>query len=211
MRNILLTERQVSLLVNHINNYRLLKEQTQGLDELMNKIKETYKLSDEHLNVIRQFISNSGCKNIIIERIKMGAGLSLSDRVIFSPDLFNLNLAKFLFILFHEIAHQYQFKKYGGEKMYELYTGEMDIKQGCKMMRDIELVADEFAARKMREFVKLGVIKEKDAKFGGFYKNTPESHFHMLVSQIRDMLKKSKVSEPDKISELFYNFVKINI
>jgi hypothetical protein len=78
-------------------------------------------------------------------------------------------------------------------------------------MRDIELVADEFAARKMREFVKLGVIKEKDAKFGGFYKNTPESHFHMLVSQIRDMLKKSKVSEPDKISELFYNFVKINI
>jgi|LauGreDrversion4_2_1035121.scaffolds.fasta_scaffold05122_6 hypothetical protein len=211
MRNILLTERQVSLLVNHINNYRLLKEQTQGLDELMNKIKETYKLSDEHLNVIRQFISNSGCKNIIIERIKMGAGLSLSDRVILSPDLFNLNLAKFLFILFHEIAHQYQFKKYGGEKMYELYTGEMDIKQGCKMMRDIELVADEFAARKMREFVKLGVIKEKDAKFGGFYKNTPESHFHMLVSQIRDMLKKSKVSEPDKISELFYNFVKINI
>jgi hypothetical protein len=141
----------------------------------------------------------------------MGAGLSLSDRVILSPDLFNLNLAKFLFILFHEIAHQYQFKKYGGEKMYELYTGEMDIKQGCKMMRDIELVADEFAARKMREFVKLGVIKEKDAKFGGFYKNTPESHFHMLVSQIRDMLKKSKVSEPDKISELFYNFVKINI
>jgi hypothetical protein len=211
MRNILLTERQVSLLVNHINNYRLLKEQTQGLDELMNKIKETYKLSDEHLNVIRQFILNSGCKNIIIERIKMGAGLSLSDRVILSPDLFNLNLAKFLFILFHEIAHQYQFKKYGGEKMYELYTGEMDIKQGCKMMRDIELVADEFAARKMREFVKLGVIKEKDAKFGGFYKNTPESHFHMLVSQIRDMLKKSKVSEPDKISELFYNFVKINI
>ena len=211
MRNILLTERQVSLLVNHINNYRLLKEQTQGLDELMNKIKETYKLSDEHLNVIRQFISNSGCKNIIIERIKMGAGLSLSDRVILSPDLFNLNLAKFLFILFHEIAHQYQFKKYGGEKMYELYTGEMDIKQGCKMMRDIELVADEFATRKMREFVKLGVIKEKDAKFGGFYKNTPESHFHMLVSQIRDMLKKSKVSEPDKISELFYNFVKINI
>lgn len=211
MRNILLTERQVSLLVNHINNYRLLKEQTQGLDELMNKIKETYKQSDEHLNVIRQFISNSGCKNIIIERIKMGAGLSLSDRVILSPDLFNLNLAKFLFILFHEIAHQYQFKKYGGEKMYELYTGEMDIKQGCKMMRDIELVADEFAARKMREFVKLGIIKEKDAKFGGFYKDTPESHFHMLVSQIRDMLKKSKVSEPDKISELFYNFVKINI
>ena len=211
MRNILLTERQVSLLVNHINNYRLLKEQTQGLDELMNKIKETYKLSDEHLNVIRQFISNSGCKNIIIERIKMGTGLSLSDRVILSPDLFNLNFAKFLFILFHEIAHQYQFKKYGGEKMYELYTGEMDIKQGCKMMKDIELVADEFATRKMREFVKLGVIKQKDVKFGGFYKDIPESHFHMLVSQIRDMLQKSNVSEPDKISELFYNYVKITI
>ena len=90
MRNILLTERQVSLLVNHINNYRLLKEQTQGLDELMNKIKETYKLSDEHLNVIRQFISNSGCKNIIIERIKMGAGLSLSDRVILSLSLIHI-------------------------------------------------------------------------------------------------------------------------
>lgn len=208
MRNIIITESQMSFLVNKI---KLLTESTEGIDELMTKIKDTYKISEEHLNLIKEFILNSGCKKITIERMKMGGGLSLSDRVILTPELFMLNLAKFLFILFHEIAHQYQFKKYGGEKMYDLYTGDMSVIEGCKMMKNIELVADEFASRKLREFVKLGVVKQKDAKFGGFYKNVPDSHFQMLITQIRDMLKKSNVTDPDKISELFYNYVKVNI
>lgn len=205
MRNVILTEEQLSYLVN------LIKESTEGVDEVINKIKETYKISDEFLDVIKQFILNSDCKKITFEPIKMGDGVSLSDRVILHPKILKNGLPKFLFILFHEIAHQYQFKKYGGEKMYDCYVGKIQIKDACKLMKNVELVADEFASRKMREFAKLGFISENDTTYKGFYKDIHPDNFYMLISGVKDMIKKQRLSNPEEISEFFYNYIKVEI
>lgn len=205
MRNIIVTEEQLSHLVS------LIKESTEGIDEVLHKIKETYKISEEFLDVIKKFILDSNCRKISIEPIKMGDGLSLSDRVILHTNTLKNSLPKFLFILFHEIAHQYQFKKYGSEKMFDCYTGEMNIKDACKLMKNIELVADEFAFRKMKELSRLGFINANDSTYRGFYKDVHPDNFYMLISGIKDMLKKQKIKDPDKISEFFYNWVKLEI
>jgi hypothetical protein len=205
MRNILLTEEQLSYLVN------LIKESTEGIDEFISLVKEKYKISDEHLDMIKQFILNSDCKKINVEPIKFSFGHSLSNGVVLSPEIFKLKLGKFLLVLFHEIAHQYQFKKYGGDKMYECYTGEISIEEACKLMKNIEMVADEFATRKISEFVKLGIIKQKDVGVSDFYKKVPLSHFEVTIKNIKNTLKSLDIKDHNKISELFYNYAKSEI
>ena len=188
--------------------YNLITEETLGIDIFLSQIKDNFNLDDTQIEKINKFIENSECQKITVEPLKMGRGVSLDDRVILNSTIFNNNLPNFLFILFHEIAHQYQFKKYGAEKMYECYLGNVTLMESAIFMKKIEMVADEFAKRKLREFVKFGIIKANEAKFEGFYKNVPSEHFVGLISQVRTMLKNENITNPKEISELFYNWVK---
>jgi uncharacterized protein (DUF2132 family) len=112
-----------------------------------------------------------------------------------------------LFVIFHEIAHQYQFKKYGNDIMYKCYKNEIDIEEAADFMKKTEMVADEFAARKVREFVKLGHI-DKSFVSPQLYKNIPIQQLKKMISNFRNELKKRNYSTPETISEWFYNTVK---
>jgi hypothetical protein len=184
---------------------------TPGLDEFLKTVVEAYRIDSEFVEKIKQFVLNSGCKKISVENIKMGDGLALADRLILSPKIFKYDLGRFLFILFHETAHQYQFKKYGEEKMFSVYVGDLDIYKAASFMKEVEIVADEFATRKIREFIKLGFLDAKDANFKGFYKNVPLGSLATTIFSVKDMLKKSNIKDPSKISELFYNWIKSDL
>ena len=133
--------------------YNLITEETLGIDIFLSQIKDNFNLDDTQIEKINKFIENSECQKITVEPLKMGMGVSLDDRVILNSTIFNNNLPNFLFILFHEIAHQYQFKKYGAEKMYECYLGNVSLMDSAIFMKKIEMVADEFAKRKLRELL----------------------------------------------------------
>jgi len=198
---ILLTESQ----------FKLLMEITSGLEDFMSTVIDKYPEVEQFKDVLEKFIVDSDCGKLTIEPMKMGFGVSLSDRCIISTQALKFNLPNFLFVLFHEIAHQYQYKKYGMEKMYEVYTGDISMEECAKWMKDIEIVADEFATRKVKQYIKLGYIKGNNDVLKAFYKNIPESHFIRLISQVRDMIKKSDIKSPEEISELFYNWIKAEI
>ena len=190
---------------------RILLEQTSGLNEFLNKVKETYDIDDEFIDKINQFILNSDCKKIMVQNIKMGEALALSDRVVISPRVFTNSLGMFLFILFHAIAHQYQFKKYGEEKMYSVYVGDTTIQDAAEFMRKTELVADEFARKKVKEFVKLGFIPKEEATFEGMYKNVTTHQLMGMISQFRNVIRQGRITEPSEVSEFFYNMVKSDL
>jgi hypothetical protein len=201
---ILITEQQLNILL----------EETNGLDSLLSDIVYTYPETKDHIEVIKTFIINSGCQNISVEKLKMGVqGLALHDRVVLNTSVFNdrLSLPKFLFVLFHEIAHQYQYKKYGMDKMYEVYIGELSLEDGAKWMKNVEIIADEFATRKIRQFVNLGLIDKKQEIPKGFYRVTPESMFIKLISNVRNKIKENNITNKKDVSELFYNIVKNNL
>jgi hypothetical protein len=193
------------------SQYNLLLEQTSGLDEFLVKVKETYNIDDEFINKIKEFVVNSDCKRIIVQNIRMGEALALSDRLVMSPRVFTKPLAMFLFILFHEVAHQYQYKKYGEEKMYSVYVGDTSLEDASEFMKNTEIVADEFAARKVREFVKSGFIPEKDATFNGMYKNIPIQAIMGMIQQFRSVIKQGNITKPSDVSEFFYNMVKSDL
>jgi len=191
--------------------YNLVLEQTSGLDEFLDKVKEKYNINDDFIGKIKQFILNSDCKKIMVQNIRMGEALALSDRVVITPGVFNNSLGIFLFILFHEIAHQYQFKKYGEETMYSVYVGDTSIEEAAEFMKKTELIADEFARKKVREFVNLGFIPQEDATFKGMYKNVSIHQLKGMILQFRNVIRQGRITKPSEVSEFFYNMVKSDL
>ena len=191
---------------------RILKEETQGIESFLTQIMETYPETESFIDNIETFIKNSNCKKIEVAKFKYQAlGLAVHNGVLFNEVIFKQELPDFLFIIFHEIAHQYQYKKYGDEKMYEFYLDETDVKDAAIAMKQIEIIADEFANRKVREFINLGFINNPNKKsLFSIYKDVPLYQFENLITQTKDTIKSKNVSGFDKIAELFYNMIKVN-
>lgn len=197
---IIITERQYSLIV----------EQVDGLDNFMSIISDEYNLSKNNAEIIRQSIINSGCKKIEFSKFKFPAlGIALVNGVLINSDSLKKPLSTLLFIIFHEIAHSYQYRKYGAEKMTEFYTDKLSIKDAAKLMKEIEHVADEFASRKCREFKKLGIIR--NISFTGFYKTINLDYFEKFIDGVKNELKQNKLTDIDDITLYFYNKVKAEI
>jgi hypothetical protein len=194
------------------NIRKVLKEETQGIDPFLIKVMKTYPNTERFIDEIKTFIKNSNCKKIEVAKFKYPAlGLAMHNGVLFNEVIFKQELPDFLFIIFHEIAHQYQYKKYGDEKMYEFYSDETDVKDAAIAMKQIEIIADEFANRKVREFIKLGFINGPNKKSSfSIYNDIPLHHFEKLITQTKDTIKSKNVSGFDKIAEIFYNMLKVN-
>ena len=193
------------------NIRRILKEETQGIDGFLDRIVSKYPETQSYIGKIKSFIEDSDCKKVEVSKFKYPAlGLAVHNGVLFNEMIFYQTLPNFLFIIFHEIAHQYQYKKYGDEKMYEFYLGEINVKEAAIAMKQIEMTADEFASRKVREFVKLGLISQPNFPALSQYKNIPLSHFEKLINTTKESIKEKGITSFDKVAELFYNMVKIN-
>lgn len=188
---------------------KLLTEETQGIDEFISRILQTFPTAEPFIDFIIDFIEKSDCNKIEVKRFKYGAlGLALHNGVVFNEVIFSQPLPYFLFIVFHEIAHQYQYKKYGTEKMYEFYLGEVDVKEAAKLMKYIEVIADEFASRKLRELQKMGYLSGDKSQWG-FYKNSPVQNFEQLITRTKSEILRSGNFTPEGVAELFYNMIVI--
>lgn len=191
----------------------LLNEETDGSEDFISKMISKYPQSKNLVHIIKSFIDKSNCKKIEIASFKYPAlGIALHNGVLFNVQMFSLPLSDFLFVFFHEISHQYQYKKYGDDKMYQFYMDEISVEEAAKIMQKVELTADELAIRKIREVIKLGYIdKLPSPMIASAYKNTPLSHFEKLISLCREQLRVNNKKDFNDIADYFYNMVKINI
>ena len=199
----------MKIIVNE-SQLKLLTEQIEGLDEFKLKSLEFYPEIIEYWDIIENHIRESGVKKIEVSKLRMGMAVALINGIIFSETVFRQPLPLFLFSVFHEFAHQYQFKKYGKEKMLKLYTNEMSIEEGAKFMKEMELVADEFATRKLRELQKYGFLRNISLP-SGFYKQMPLTTFEKTIEYLKSQIKDLGLTSPDEISNVFYNWLKLEV
>jgi hypothetical protein len=199
----------MKIIVNE-SQLKMLTEQIEGLDEFKLKSFASYPEIIEFWDVIENHIQKSGVKKIELGKLRMGIAVALINGIIFSENVYKQPLPLFLFSVFHEFAHQYQFKKYGKEKMLKLYTNEMSIQEAAKLMKEIELVADEFATRKLRELQKYGFLKNIIIP-NGFYKQMPLSTFEKTIEYLKSQIKDLRLTSPDEISNVFYNWLKLEV
>jgi hypothetical protein len=189
---------------------RILKENTKRLDPFIDEILSVHKMSNELIDFIKKFIEESNCKRIDFSKFKMGVmGVALETGVLINRTALNQSLPFLLFLIFHEITHQYQFKKYGDKVMYDCYIGNVSEIEGAEFMKHTEEVADDLASRKIRELQKLGLIGEYTPM--QMYKNLPIEQIKMMVNHFRNEMRIKNIQSPKKVSEYFYNIVKSEI
>jgi hypothetical protein len=186
----------------------LINEETDGITIFLNKIQAEYDISDSLYVEILDFIEESGCKKIEFAKFNYPAlGLALHNGVLINSNMIGDNLSFLIFVVFHEVAHQFQFKKYGDKIMYGVYSGDVSIDEAAKFMKQTEEVADEFAMRKIRELQKKDLI-DKNYRANSPYRNISVQSIKSMIIRFRDDLKSKNITSPNDISKYFYNMVK---
>jgi len=187
---------------------KILREEMEGIDSFLDIIVSKFPQMENYRDIIKNFLNKSNCKKVSFGTMNGAAGISMHDGVLLNQSILNMDLSYFLFVIFHEVAHQYQYKKYGEEKMYEFYYDKISTQEAAKLMKDVELIADKLADRKIKECVNLGIIKYKDHKH---YHRIPLSHFENLISTVKQKMKENNVKSYDDIVRMVYNFVNAKI
>ena len=190
---------------------RILKEETEGISSFINELSDAFNISDELKDEVVKFIENSDCKKIEFSNFKIPVlGLALHDVVLINKQILSRRLEDALFVILHEISHQYQFKKYGEDIMYDCYIGELSNEEAANFMKHTEEVADEFAGRKMRQLQNKGLVS-KNFRSPQMYKNLPIQQVSMMVQQYKNQMRRMNINSPEKVSEYFYNMVKSDL
>jgi hypothetical protein len=194
--------------VNEIQITSVVNEETSNLGNFIETLKSKFDMSDELVNFVVNFIEKSDCQKIEFANFSYPAlGIALHNGVLINNSVFNRSLEFALFVIFHEISHQYQYKKYGIEKMYEFYNDEISVTDVAKFMKQVEMIADNFASRKIRELQNMELINKNYTPVE-IYKTVPESSLVAFIESIRAQLRARNITSPDGISEFYYNLIK---
>jgi hypothetical protein len=103
---------------------------------------------------IEKFISSSGCKSFKFLPLKSTTGgISAPDYCIISSNLDYLPLNIYLYIILHEIAHQFQYKKYGKDVALSVYDST-PISESLDKLLFLESQADRLAIFKLKQLNK---------------------------------------------------------
>jgi hypothetical protein len=190
-------------LIRHI-----LKEETQNIDSFIDVIESKYPEVSDFKDVLMSFIEESGCQKIEFANFKHPAlGVALHNGVLINNVALSKPLPMLMFIILHEVAHQYQFKKYGADEMYRCYSGEVTIDEASEFMKNTEIVADKYAALKIRQLIKSGYI---DSSFvpPQMYKNVSIGQISQMIEQFKNQFRMNNVTSPEEISSFLYNMIK---
>src|SRR5690606_33551767 len=102
------------------NQIKMIVEQTANVDVFTNKIIEKFFMDDlegdykEFQSLLVSSIEKSGCDKINFGQFKYpAAGVANGQSVVINEKTLTVSMGNLLYVIFHEIAHQYQFKKYG--------------------------------------------------------------------------------------------------
>jgi hypothetical protein len=189
-------------------------------EELVKKLnseKEFFNIFPEELKAeIQRVFNETNTKNIKFDTFNIAAlGLSTPDGVILNSNILRRGFYEVLFILFHELAHQYQYKKYGDKAMLDIYFDEMSLEDAAKFMLDVEHVADEYGARKLKQIIRRGLIPNR---FGDIndntikrykgYTNINERSLMGMISHTKDLMRKNNITNHEQVSEFMYNLIK---
>ena len=195
------------------NQYKsIILEETNGIDSFIDELLIAYPRLESYIDLVKKFIEDSNCQDIELGTFRFPAsGISLHNKVVINKRILKNTLENTLFVIFHEIAHQYQYKKYGSSMMHRFYVGEVDMDEAVRFLKYTENVADQFGLRKCREFVKLGLLtKEYVPKMGG-YDNYSDMMFVNYLNMLRNKIEESGETDDEKISECLYNWAIVKL
>jgi len=177
-----------------------------GLGQFLYQLSDAHETLIPHLKIIKEFIVNSGCPEIKIMPLKMGLGAALKSFVLISPTMLKQSLENCLYGLFHEIAHQYQYKKYEN-KIAQMFLNDGNLKEDAKVLEKIELVADNFSLKKCRSLARMGVLNMDLIRKVGMYSTFSSDAFESYLNSFRRVLKQQNIKNVEDVDDVFYEYI----
>jgi len=199
---------------------KILREQVSE-KEIESGFEDFYKLFSQKYGKIENFegivqeiesdIKKSPTPKITIANRGNFCGMSHSDNVILQSTIFNYNIHKFIYVLFHEIAHQYQYKKYGKNLVYEMLHGEIDDELLDKLIK-IEQVADRFGESMANKYATK--FKFSKSPITSPYSNTNTEYakksYKNLFLKLQDEIKKGEIGCVEQMESRMLDFMTTN-
>ena len=122
-----------------------------GIDEFIEELEYVFPTYGDVISDLKKELEKSSVPQVQFEILKGAYGIALTDRMIINKNIlyqYNKNISYVIYVIFHETAHYYQYRKYGEEFALHLYTGDENISELAQELKDIEAVADRFGISK---------------------------------------------------------------
>lgn len=188
-------------------------EKVQGLErfiEWIDLVKEN-EVSPELLGDVMSMIERSGCPSIRFEKLLGALGISLTTACIVSSSALNMPLQRLFYIIFHELAHQYQYTKHGEEFAEAVYFGEGDSIAGARLLLKIENTADRYAYKIVKHLFEKHGLPFNAKNFDLVYKHATPEGISTYIDNLRETIKTHNLTNVHEVNELIYNMVKVKV
>lgn len=182
---------------------------TKGIKKFILTISKSTDIKKSVLNEIESFILKSECTLIRFENLsKKAAGISKTDECIISTIVFRFPMEYMLYMILHEISHQYQYKKYGKNLVLDVYLNETTLQEASEKLLNIEKIADRFALMKMNRIFKNNNVISKINPTPRYLNITDITKMKEHVQSMRDEVSKLNLETIESINNHLYKKIK---
>lgn len=193
----------------YIKNFKIFEKSgnVQGLDQFINELKSKFPDHSNLIDDLKAFIMQSGCPAIEFDNLYGASGISKTDKCVIDTGTLNKDIQNALYVILHEITHQYQYSKYGKNVMWDAYSSNIDIEEAVDLLMNIELVADRLAILKSAKLLKDHQIEIKNV-IKPYYSNLSRSYFKNHLENLRKVVSSKGINSIEDANELMYNKLK---
>lgn len=188
-------------------------EKVQGLErfiEWIDLVKES-EVSPELLGDVMSIIERSGCPSIRFEDLQGALGVSLTTACVVNSSTLNNPIQQLFYVIFHEIAHQYQYTKHGEEFAEAVYFGGGDPVVGARLLLKIENTADRYAYRIVKHLFEKHNLPFNKKTFYLAYKNMSPESISAYINNLRSTIRQNNLTNVHEVNDLIYNMIKAKL
>ena len=185
----------------------------EGMNEFIGEIDDEKKeaVSYELLMDLVDIIDKSGCPKILFDTLHGALGISKADECVVSRAALKFSIPKMLYVILHEVAHQYQYTKHGEELAEGLYFNDTaDLDCAHELLR-IENIADRYAIRLARYLLVKHNIPFRALELNPVYKDVTPAYIASHIRTLKAQIKTSGLTNVHEINDLLYNVIKQEI
>jgi hypothetical protein len=155
---------------------------------------------------IEKEINNLGV-SYVFEPLSGALGIARNSSCSISTNVLKFPVADLMFVLFHELAHYYQYRKYGTDFVLYIYTNsEEQLDVDARKLKSIENTADKFSVMKTNYYLNKYKINQK-ITMNGYSNFTIETIKSQLV-YFKKIVAQKKFKTVDEINNFIYNMIK---
>lgn len=168
------------------------------------------KMSQDAIRLLETFILKSNCKFIRFDSMSQKAlGISKTDECVLSTALLGIQIEYMLYVILHEVSHQYQYKKHGKNVALNVYIDTVeDIEQATQRLLWLESSADRLALMKLKHILFANKTKLSVEIKPRYLHLTNTDYLKKYITELRQEVKNLNLSSIEEINNHIHNKIK---